>query len=335
MNLTIHHQPASIQNGIRPVNIRTDLRALADLIELVFQDTMDESGRAAIREMRYLSHWNLGLGLISHMNDLASGMSRGYVALQNGDIIANVSLYPANWSKDLGQAWLIANVGTHPNYRRRGIARQLISVCLENLTKKGANHAILQVDYDNYRAIQLYENLGFVRERPFTRWLRSGIASAPRYPTHLENIFLSHPRRHDWQQLYQLVQDSRPNHRGGIGWLRPVTIRDFRPSWHTMFKNVFAISFNEQMIVRNQQDEIKTLLWIKRGLANTRTQLTLFTVPESDPHHAEALLANALRRYRGAGFLIEHPYDDPTTTEILNKYRFRPHRTVWHMRYDF
>lgn len=40
---------------IRPVNLRTDLPTLADLIELVFAPTMDESGRAAIREMRYMS----------------------------------------------------------------------------------------------------------------------------------------------------------------------------------------------------------------------------------------------------------------------------------------
>ena len=41
---------SEISQGLRPVNVRTDLAQLADLMEITFHDTMDESGRAAIRE---------------------------------------------------------------------------------------------------------------------------------------------------------------------------------------------------------------------------------------------------------------------------------------------
>jgi hypothetical protein len=51
-------------NGLRPINLRTDLAPLADLIEIVFASSMDASGKSAIREMRYLSKIGAGLGFL-------------------------------------------------------------------------------------------------------------------------------------------------------------------------------------------------------------------------------------------------------------------------------
>jgi hypothetical protein len=64
-------------DGLRSVNLRTDLGELADLIELVFADSMDENGRAAIREMRYLSHLGAGLALVGRLNEMMLGISMG------------------------------------------------------------------------------------------------------------------------------------------------------------------------------------------------------------------------------------------------------------------
>ena len=120
-------------NGLRPVEIHRDIAPLADLIELVFRETMDESGRSAIREMRYLSQMGFAWRLLSGLSDTALGMGQGFVWIEDDKLVGNSSIYPANWPRDLGEAWLIANVGTHPDYRRKGIARQLVLASIEQL----------------------------------------------------------------------------------------------------------------------------------------------------------------------------------------------------------
>ena len=157
--------PAFAQDGVRPVNLRTDLRPLADLIELVFADSMDSSGRSAIREMRYLSSLGYGLKLIARLNELALGISLGFVYVLDGKLVGNVSVYPASYPSGLGETWILANVGVHPDYQRRGIAGDLMRASLEMIRRRGAARVILQVNYDNEAALRLYERAGFVCER--------------------------------------------------------------------------------------------------------------------------------------------------------------------------
>ena len=129
--------PDFAQDGVRPVNLRTDLRPLADLIELVFADSMDSSGRSAIREMRYLSSLGYGLKLIARLNELAQGISLGFVYVLDGKLVGNVSVYPANYPSGFGETWILANVGVHPDYQRRGIAGELMRASLEMIRRRG------------------------------------------------------------------------------------------------------------------------------------------------------------------------------------------------------
>ena len=171
--------PAFQIDGLRPVNLRSDLRPLADLIELVFADSMDSSGRSAIREMRYLSHLGYGLKLISRLNDLALGISLGFVYVMDGALVGNVSVYPAGYPKDMGETWILANVAVHPDYQRRGIAHRLVGACLDMIRRRAGARVILQVSTDNIAAQRLYEQLGFRYERAWRLWRRSGFMRSP------------------------------------------------------------------------------------------------------------------------------------------------------------
>ena len=137
--------PAPVADGVRPVNLRSDLRPLADLIELVFADSMDNSGRAAVREMRLLSRIGVGLGLLARMNEMALGISMGFVYVKDGRLAGNVSLYPARYPADLGETWILANVGVHPDYRRGGIADALMQASVDMVRQRGATRLVLQV----------------------------------------------------------------------------------------------------------------------------------------------------------------------------------------------
>ena len=123
--------------GLHPVKLSRDLADLADLIEIAFADAMDDSGRAALREMRALSKMGAGLDMLGRLNDLAVGISHGYVWIADGKLVGNVSVYPADWPSQLGRAWIIANVAVHPAYQRRGIARRLMQASLEMIQRRG------------------------------------------------------------------------------------------------------------------------------------------------------------------------------------------------------
>jgi ribosomal protein S18 acetylase RimI-like enzyme len=317
---------------MRPVNLRTDLAQLADLIELVFADSMDAGGRAAIREMRAMSRLGAGLGVLGRVNELTLGVNLGYVWVDRTRVVGNVSIYPANWHQDLGVAWIIANVGVHPDYRRQGIARRLMEASLDLVRQRKGNHAILQVNYDNDNAIQLYEDLGFVRERAFSVWTRSSMAPPPRQSVH-ESVFITRPRNAEWRAEYEFIKTLRPAEKGGVGWLKPLHESLLHRPWWKRLSEWFSLSGTERLVVRNT-NTIVASLWVENPFGSLRTHVNLFAQPEHVNVELSALLHNTLRRFRTSNITIEHPADDETTNALLKRLGFRIHRTVWHMRLD-
>ena len=57
----------------------------------------------------------------------------------------------------------IMNVAVHPDYRRQGIAENLINTLIAELKKRGCHALLLEVRVSNTPAITLYEKLGFVQ----------------------------------------------------------------------------------------------------------------------------------------------------------------------------
>lgn len=319
-------------NSLRPVNLQTDLLPLADLIELVFAPTMDEGGRAAIREMRYMSRMGVGLSLMSRMNEIMSGIKMGYVWVEDGKLVGNVSVYPAPMPDGSRNTWIIANVGVHPAYQGRGIARQLMIASMEMLARRGNQRAVLQVDYDNDKAIHLYERLGFFRERAFTQWKRNSLTPLPTLPE--TPPFMTWRRRSEWQAEWALAEQTRPQSGGGIGWLRPMDTRLFvRPWWREML-HWLTMQNIERLIVRDEATHtLRASVWVENNLGAFTTRLTLLIRPDSaslTPH----LLSNVIRRYRTTTIELEHPADDDPVNQWLSVLRFRSERTVYHMHWN-
>lgn len=319
--------------GLRPVNLRTDLAPLADLIELVFADSMDSSGRAALREMRYLSRMGVGLNVISHVNELANGVGMGYVWVANGQIVGNVSIYAGSWPQDLGSAWIIANVGVHPDYQKRGIARQLMQTSLEAIRQRGGTLAVLQVDEDNHPARHLYRTLGFREERTWTTWRRS---SSIRTPTahYSENVYIRRRRLGEWKTEMALANRLRPQHQGGMGWMRPLHPSLFRRSfWQTM-GDWLSLRTIERLVIRAAEgDRLLASLWAESSFAS-RTRLTLMVDPLFQGIYDDLLLNNVVRRLGRTPLTIEHPTDEHITNDVLRRYHFTPQRDVIHMRWN-
>jgi ribosomal protein S18 acetylase RimI-like enzyme len=58
-------------------------------------------------------------------------------------------------------AWIVENVATRPEFRRRGLVDALLREIIERGRAKGAKIADIGVYIDNYRAQQAYEKAGF------------------------------------------------------------------------------------------------------------------------------------------------------------------------------
>jgi len=316
---------------LRPVNLRTDLAPLADLIELVFSDTMDPSGRAALREMRMMSRMGAGLNLLSKLNEMAVGISMGMVWIEGGQLVGNVSIYPAHLPKGGGEGWIIANVGVHPHFQRRGIARRLMVAALEVIRVQGGKLILLQVDEDNAAALDLYHGLGFVTERPFTTYKRLPSLRLPPLE-HEVSTYVRQRRRSEWRAEMDLAAGLRPNQRGGLGWLRPIAPSLFQPNLWRVISDLLNFRQQSRYVVTDEQGGLAASLWIERAFGLT-TRLQLMTQPNQADLYADALLATAIRQFGAGSLILEHPSDDASVQAVLSRFRFMPQRSVIHMRW--
>ena len=332
VSLSRHKNTAIKNSELRPVNLRTDLAPLADLIELVFSDSMDSNGRAALREMRYLSKMGPGLPLISRMNEMAMGINLGYVWIANNNLVGNVSVYPTHMPRDMGEIWIIANVGVHPDYQRRGIARKLMVASMDMIRSRNAKSVILQVDVDNHSARNLYHSLGFIDERIWTVWQRTGSNMPPPLLEH--DVYVRRRRRSEWRDELALAHHIRPQQQGGIGWLRPTHVSQFQRSFFKQLSDWMNLRNTERLVIRPQQDDtLAASLWVDNAVGG-RTKLTLLVDPRFRGYYDRVLLNTIVRRLGRSNLSIEHPDDDVITSQVLQDYQFKRQRTVVHMRWD-
>lgn len=328
---------SSQSSGLRPVNLRTDLGELADLIEMAFADSMDNSGRAAIREMRSLSRTGIGRNLLFSLNELTEGIHLGFVWIQDGRLVGNISIYPANLPSGAPKSWIIANVAVHPDYRGRGIAHALMRASLDAIRERSHGlrpNAILQVVDPNPAALHLYKKMGFVEEGRWTYWRRSSGARMPAAVTE-PNLYITQRRSREWRAEMALAARVRPS-KGGVGWLRPLVEGLFRRSLWRQVIDLMNLRSIERLIIRDENEKhLRASMWIESGFATSSTHLTLLIDPDYSALYGEAMLNLAARRYSGRTSLtIEHPADDEVITAILQRYHFSPQRTLVHMHWQ-
>jgi ribosomal-protein-alanine N-acetyltransferase len=81
--------------------------------------------------------------------------SRGWVAQMDGEVVGMIVV------------WLImdeahvATLATHPDFRRQGIAKRLLSHALRDLMAEGARSSFLEVRATNLAAQEMYRKFGY------------------------------------------------------------------------------------------------------------------------------------------------------------------------------
>ncbi|MBN1200270.1 MAG: GNAT family N-acetyltransferase [Anaerolineae bacterium] len=148
----------------RPFKLPADLSVMADLIPPCFQYPENEAWSIQEDEVenwvdtingirRIWPLFRLIQLIVPPMRDAM----RGFIWEEDGKAVGLCNVI----RKGFTDQWLIGNVAVLPDYRRRGIARQLVQACLDYARGRGSEVIVLDVLAGNVPAYSLYEKLGF------------------------------------------------------------------------------------------------------------------------------------------------------------------------------
>jgi predicted GNAT family acetyltransferase len=255
------------------------------------------------------------------MTESASLPLTGYVWEEEHKIIGNASLIPF---RDRGKRiYLIANVATHPDHRRRGIARLLTQRVMDHARRKNAAALWLHVRDDNPGAVKLYEDLGFQQIARRTTWIANADSRLPKFDSDIR-IVPRHPRF--WSQQQDWLRRIYPE---VINWYAPLHLNALRPGfWNWLY--LFFMDFDTQhwAAVRGRE-LLAALTWMPRG---GRTESMYVAAGEgSGPEALTELLIHARRSLSNhAALSFEYPAGE--MTEAFQAAGFRIRRTLIWMR---
>lgn len=284
---------SSPARGLRPINSMRDLVEITTLIERAFAEDMDATGRTHMREMRWMGT------LFGWMDWLASpgqGLMPGYVWLEDDHIVGNITVRKLS---AFGHGWMIGNVAVAPEWRARGIGRQMMNAAIELVRHNRGEWIALQVRTDNGIARKLYQTLGFVDTGEMVYLERRHPADYHATPAaHVASAHLRPARSGDMDQLYTLAQSFVPD---SVRWAEPIYRSLFDVSTERKLADWIT---NEQHIWRvvESVDHLcgATLLEIKRRKRWAR--LHLWIVPTHAGEYEEALIDSVLAE-------LHHPID--------------------------
>jgi ribosomal protein S18 acetylase RimI-like enzyme len=270
---------------LRPLNILRDLPAVADLIEKCFAETMDAEGRSYLQQMRRAGQDSLFLRWASNAVETASMPLSGFVWEQNGDVVGNVSLIPYHHNHK--KIYLIANVATHPDWRRRGIGRQLTLAAMQRAAQRHSYATWLHVRDDNPGAIALYDSLGFQELARRTMWQANPDRNAS--PDGL-GISIAKRSGRDWTLQEAWLRRIYP---GLMEWYQSMPWRSLRAGLGPAFYRFMMDYDVRHWVVRNNGNPQAILSW--QAMSNRNDRLWVAVPPEGSERALTALLLQVRR----------------------------------------
>ena len=208
--------------------------------------------------------------------------------------------------------WYIGNVTVLPAFRRRGIARRLVQATLEELRKRKARVAFLDVVVGNDPAFNLYKEMGFEEfTQSFEYQLpRESLIRLEQLPPGFQLTPLT---PFDWKTRFAFAQRVTPDH---IKRYEPVTEARFRVPWVLpLIGGLFASaggSHQERFAIYDAGEKVVAVGQYSYRTREGGTNLTNVSI---DPGHPEL-----------AGFILHHVF-----SEIQKASPFPPHTGSMHL----
>jgi ribosomal protein S18 acetylase RimI-like enzyme len=327
------------QGTLRPMDPTRDLGTIANLIAAAFTDELDDRGRAALRELRWMARLSPFVWWWSQADPSFQDAFNGFVweapspTRRAWQIVGNVSLNRAPGSR---QRYIICNIVVQDAYQRRGIGRRLTEAAVAEAKELGAEGVVLQVFQDNLPALRLYTSLGFQEAAGETELRLEAVQSvavldAPGY--------LIRPwRAADGQAACQLARLVTPS---AQQWLRPVKSGDYQLSWWTRLGQWLADQTAGREVYRLsvlRDDRLVAMMTVAVALRRRDHQLALLVHPDHAGQVEPALVSRALYMLttippRPVRVTLDKAHT--AALKVLRGYGFAEQRTLLTLSKDF
>jgi ribosomal protein S18 acetylase RimI-like enzyme len=286
--------PRKKSGNIRQVNILRDLPNIADLVELCFHQNMDNEGKRYVEQMREAGKKRNSLQWLNKSMPLM-----GFIWEENGQIVGNISIVP--FAK---RNYLLANIAVHPEYRQRGIARQLTERGMQFVRERNANAIWLHVEKENDIAIHLYRKLGFQDKALRATW-EAPQKSTPQTTT----VPITTQVGRYWTHHANWLSRDYP---ASLRWYRMPDFQILAPGIKNWFYRIFVEYDIRQWALTDNRMPQAILTWIPTH--TKRTPLWLAAAPQVDAAALAELLQHARARLisRSRELYIDYPADQHT-----------------------
>jgi ribosomal protein S18 acetylase RimI-like enzyme len=303
--------------GPRRFNPLRDIRPMSELIELSFAEALDQSSRQMLQEMRTLS-WLLGplLWLVIKTDSPIGGIFDGYVWMEEGDIVGNVSVHQRYKGR---KGWFISNLAVHPDHRRKGIAHRLMMQALELARTKGAPRVSLEVRAGNVPAQKLYEKLQFRKVDSVSKMRLERVSSME--PVSSEEYGVRMVRPDEWRKVYRLARESFSP---GARDIAPVKERDYRHNFVQRVMSSLGDPLRGRFVFRwaaARTEQFCGLVTLRTAGVLLPHSLTMMVHPDHRGGPEEALLTTALSKLRNYPTRPVLANIQPSYEQVLHTFR--------------
>lgn len=310
--------------NLRAFDIRRDLLAVADLVELCFKESLDADGRLYILQMRKTARSGKLLNLAAAATGRMHSPPGGFVWLESGELVGNLSLIPV-YSQGISR-YLIANVAVHPDFQRRGIARSLTQTAIAHAQRGRAREIWLQVDAANQHAQKLYRSMGFEQRAHRASWQARpdpdlALAGQAR-------IKVRNQQKGDWQQHRRWLDELYPKL---IRWNLPLDIKQFQPGWRGSFQRFIGEKQGQQWAAHIEGKLVGVLSWQSSSLHTDR--LWFAASPKTEAEALPQLLSQAYLNLRTERSLVLN-YPAGRGVSLFKKTGFNLVRSLIWMQYS-
>jgi ribosomal protein S18 acetylase RimI-like enzyme len=308
--------------AIRPFDLRQDLDAMVDLIEIAFADDEARMGQSFRDELQSIRKVLPLLFILEHISDNFRHSMDGFVCEDQGRIVALVNILRAGLNK---KRWEIGNVATHPEYRGKGLARQLVNRAVEHARQYGAEICVLDVRDDNQPAYKLYESLGFLH---YDSNIDLKLETLPQVQTLPlpDGYSLRTMKYTEWQPRYALAMRETP---ASVQEFLPVNISDYRVMPIERVVQPLAMRLQKmdahRLAVEKDGKMAGYLSLMTHRISKLSHRLFLRVDPQHRQELTEPLLTLALEKlqaYPQQNVLTSVRKDNQLQREILKKYGF-------------
>jgi len=310
-----------LDGHIRPFDMRRDMNAMGELIETAFAGELAQWGINFKDQLKIAQKMVPLLRLLERLSETFRHTFDGFVWDYGGRIISLVNIQKMGLDRT---HWQIGNVATHPDFQRRGLARQLVTRAIKHAQTHGARICTLEVRAEAVKAYALYRNLGFIQFDSITELKLESFHKVSIQP--IDGFKIRPMKLGEWKVRYALAKRAVPQE-----------VQAFLPLSEAEYRIAFLEKLLEPLAMRMQR--VKYYRWgvEKDGelvgymsLAVQRApymphQLTLRIDPAYQLEIAEPLLTlalNKLPKIPKQMLRISARTSDTHLLELLDRYGF-------------